>query len=68
MTEQYVVVSTAKCETAQDLLDVLYGFCEKDPRGEEVGQATSVAIDDKYVQIEVREFEDGTRTFVLSGV
>lgn len=68
MSEPYTIVNTRKCETVQDLLDDLYELCEKDPRGENVGQATAVHINNKYVQIELREFADGTREFALSSV
>jgi len=68
MADQYKVVSTVKCGEIGEMLDQLYKMKEEDPRGESVGEVVAVHIENKFVQLELREFEDGTREVALSGI
>lgn len=66
--EKFKVIDTGKCETLYDLFMFLKKHVEADERGKNVGEATAVHIDNKYVHIELRQFADGTREYALKGV
>lgn len=68
MDEAFTIVKTIKCGDVQDLMNALQACYESDPRGEDVGQAVAVHISNKFVHLELREFEDGTREISFTGI
>lgn len=65
--EDHKVISSTTCDDVASLMEALTMAKESDPRGEDVAEITAVAIEHKYVVLEVHEYADKTRTFVLFG-